>query len=189
MSQAQEARTQRAIASALSRDLNGTFERFVRTYQDRIYAFAVSLSKNATLAEELAQDTFVRAYKALQTYDAQRIAALSLRAWLYQITLNLVRNSTRRKRVETLELERASHIAVPGTLEDDALRREAARTVHSLVTALPPAFRTAVVLHHLDDLTYDEIARITAQPVGTIKSNVHRGLAMLRKELAHAERP
>ena len=184
-SEPSEARRQKHIAGLLAADVPLNFERFVTTYQDRIYAFAVSLTKNRSAAQEIAQDAFVRAYNALLTYDAQRIRSLSLRAWMYQITLNLTRNSRRRKTFETVALDDAKHIASGRRVDHDVEQAELAGVVRDAVEQLPAAFRVAVVLRHLDDLSYDEIAVITAQPVGTIKSNVHRGLAMLRKELHH----
>ena len=92
-------------AAALAEDLDGQFELLVRTYQDRLYSFALRLSRSREDAEEIAQDAFVRAYRALKTYAPERIAALSLRAWLYQIALNVTRNRFRRRRPVHVSLE------------------------------------------------------------------------------------
>ena len=185
MTELKERRRQAEIAKLLSLNIQQHFEAFVYAYQDRMYAFAVSLTKDRTIAQEIAQDTFVRAYHALQTYDPARIRALSLRAWLYQISLNLIRNSRRRKRIEAVPLDGARDVATEQRVETSAEAAELALFVRTAVARLPVHLRAAVVLRHLDELSYDEIARITAQPVGTIKSNVHRGLAMLRKDLHH----
>lgn len=185
MTELKERRRQSEIAKLLATDIQRHFETFLCTYQDRIYAFAVSLTKDRTIAQEIAQDTFVRAYHALQTYDTSRIAELSLRAWLYRIALNLIRNSRRRKRIEVVPLEGAHDVSTGERVETSAEAAELALFVRSAVARLPEHLRAAVVLRHLDELSYDEIAQITAQPVGTIKSNVHRGLAMLRKDLHH----
>src|ERR1700693_3640144 len=84
-----------ALEAALAEDLEGCFERLVREYQDRLYSFAHRLAGNPQDAEEIAQDAFVRAYRAMKTYPPERIRALSLKAWLYQITLNVARNRMR----------------------------------------------------------------------------------------------
>lgn len=185
MSETQERIMQRRIAHSLARDRDAAFEGFVVTYQDRVFAFCLSLSKDREAAQEIAQDTFVRAYAALKTYDTARISELSLRAWLYQIALNLTKNSRRRKRFVLTDIEsahdRRSDASTAGAVE----QAELAQTIHAAVRRLPAHLRAAVVLRHLDDLPYAEIARVTGQPEATIRSHVHRGLALLRKELPH----
>ena len=78
-----------SLETDLARDLDGSFERLVLAYQDRLYAFALRFCGNREDAEEVAQDAFVRAYRALKTYPADRVRALALRAWLYRIALNV----------------------------------------------------------------------------------------------------
>src|SRR2546428_13437090 len=87
-----------AIEAAHAEDLEGCFERLVREYQDRLYSFAHRLTGNSEDAEEIAQDAFVRAYRAMKTYPTERIRTLSLKAWLYRITLNVARNRMRARR-------------------------------------------------------------------------------------------
>src|SRR5258708_11089770 len=87
---------ERSLSGLLAVDLDEHFEQVVRTYQDRLYSFALRLTGSRQDAEESTQDAFVRAYRALQHYPADRRRALRLRPWLYQITLNVVRNRVRR---------------------------------------------------------------------------------------------
>src|SRR6185369_939386 len=94
-----------ALEAALAEDLEGSFERLVREYQDRLYSFAHRLAGNPQDAEEIAQDAFVRAYRAMKTYPAERIRSLSLKAWLYQITLNVARNRFRGKRPRHVSID------------------------------------------------------------------------------------
>ncbi|MFN2527711.1 MAG: RNA polymerase sigma factor [Candidatus Baltobacteraceae bacterium] len=185
MRERNEQQRQRRLAAELARDCDATFERFVLAYQDRIYAFCVSLTKDRGTAQEIAQDVFVRAYAALKTYDTQRICELSLRGWLYQIALNLTKNSRRRKRFDLTAIDDAHDAVSDAKVAHEVEQAELARTIRAAVGRLPVPMRAAVVLRHLNDLPYDEIARITGQPEGTIKSNVHRGMALLRKELVH----
>ena len=74
-----------SLALDLAADLDAAFESLVRTFQDRLFSFALRLCGNREDAEEVAQDSFVRAYRALKTYPEERIRALSLQAWLYRI--------------------------------------------------------------------------------------------------------
>jgi RNA polymerase sigma-70 factor (ECF subfamily) len=178
-------RTQRTIAAGLARDLDAEFERFVTTYQDPIYAFVLNLVGRAATAEEIAQATFVAAYRALRGYSSARRRTLSIRAWLYTIALNRVRNLSRSSgRTVALDgavYDRADPQAGPA---ERAERMEEARELRSALQRLSLQYRAPVVLRHVDGRSYDEIAKILAQPVGTVKSNVHRGLALLRKDLA-----
>src|SRR6266481_2632844 len=83
---------EQSLAAHLAADLDGHFEHLVRTYQDRLYSFALRTTGSRQDAEESTQDAFVRAYRALRSYPEDRRRAMRLRPWLYQITLNTVRN-------------------------------------------------------------------------------------------------
>ena len=97
----QDERLQERIAE----DLDANFEELVRTYQDRLYSYALRLMGRAEDAEEVAQDAFVKAYRALATYPGERIRALALKPWLYRITLNAARNRFRGKKLRTVSLD------------------------------------------------------------------------------------
>jgi RNA polymerase sigma-70 factor (ECF subfamily) len=162
------------------------FERMVREHQDRMYALGYALTGNRHDAEEVAQDTFLRAYRALITYPPDRIRDLKQRAWLHQIAVNVVRNRHRGVRPRLVELNGSEpdHSSGP---EEDAMRRAEIDELATRVAGLPRRYRDAVVLRHVQELTYEEAADALGQPVGTVKANVHRGLKMLRGEngLAH----
>jgi len=190
-----------SLEADLARDLDGSFERLVLTYQDRLYAFALRFCGNREDAEEVAQDAFVRAYRALKTYPAERVRALALRAWLYRIVLNVARNRYRRKRPRTVSLESASRrmdaqepdgvaFDPPANPEDRPDRRfERGRQradMASLVAALPPRFRDALILRYVEGLPIAEVAAVLKQPLGTAKSNVHRAVNALRISLSHS---
>ena len=89
----------RDLSRALATDLDAAFETLLRCHVDRIYAIALRLLGNAADAEEVAQDTFVRAYRAIGRYDARRIRGLDLRAWLAAIAVNAARNRSEERRV------------------------------------------------------------------------------------------
>lgn len=183
----------RQLAVALAANLDGAFERFVRAYQDRIYAFALGIVNNTADAEEVAQDSFVRAYRALQRYPVEQTRGLALRPWLYQIALNLGRNKLRSRRDMALPLEFSlngkSHAREPADDERErpeqrAVARVQAHELRAAIDRLPENFRHAVVLRHVAGLPYSEAAEILRQPVGTVKANVHRGMRMLRTFVA-----
>lgn len=188
---AASSRPEQELPSALAASLDAHFEQLVLTYQDRLYAFAAHLSGSPQDAEEIVQDAFVRAYRALAGYEPQRVAALALRPWLYQITLNVARNRRRGRQVQLVPLEDdADEERVQ--LADDAQRQpeslleraEQSRALHALVVALPERYRAAVILRHIAGFGYGELAALLGQPVGTVKANVHRGTRLLRAALA-----
>jgi RNA polymerase sigma-70 factor (ECF subfamily) len=157
------------------------FPDVVATYGSQLYRFALRLTGSAEDAEEIAQDALVRAYRALCEYDAQRIHALRLRPWLYRITLNVVRNRARRRRVSTVPLDGDGPDSVHGERPDRSLdAAERREEMKALLAALPPHLRAPVILRYVEELSYHEIAEALEQPIGTVKSQVHRGIGMLR---------
>jgi RNA polymerase sigma-70 factor, ECF subfamily len=178
------------LPTALAADLEGNFACLVEIYQDRLYAFALRLTGNPQDAEEILVDALSRAYEAMGQYDPERLRALALRPWLYQITLNVFRNRVRGRRLPLVSLERTGgQTAVdPADAEGgrpDALleRAELRDMLAAQVAVLPERERVAVVLRHVQDLGYGEIATLLKQPVGTVKANVHRGIRRLRAAL------
>ncbi|HEX6293093.1 MAG TPA: sigma-70 family RNA polymerase sigma factor [Herpetosiphonaceae bacterium] len=177
------------LQAALAADLDSCFERLVLTFQDRLYAFALRLTHSPQDAEEIAQDAFVRAYRALAGYAPERVATLALRPWLYQIALNVFRNRVRGRQLKLVPLDdvgedREGELADDHELPDVALERsEREHELSALVAALPERYRIAVVLRHVEGFGYGELAELLSQPVGTIKANVHRGTRLLRVAL------
>jgi RNA polymerase sigma-70 factor (ECF subfamily) len=188
--------TDTALINALADDLDGSFEALVLAHQDRVYSIALRLLGDPRDAEEAAQDAFVRAYRALARYDATRIRELRLRPWLATIVLNLSRSRLARRSAAraTLSLD----LTLPGALEPHAdethgpaartAANDAARAWAELLLTLPPAYRGAVILRHVDGLSYPELAIALGRPEGTVKAQVHRGLALLRTAFATAQR-
>lgn len=179
------------LPAALAANLDDCFERLVLTYQNRIYAFALRLSGSPQDAEEIAQDTFVRAYRALVGYSVERITHLALRPWLYQIALNVFRNRVRGHHLRVVPLDdleggdaREPVVAEQELPETIMERIEGERELGALVAALPERYRAAVVLRHVEGFNYAELGELLNQPVGTIKANVHRGTRLLRNALA-----
>ena len=155
------------------------FERMVHEHQDRLYALGYALTGNRHDAEEVAQDTLLRAFKALQTYPPERIRELKQRAWLHRIAVNVARNRHRGIKPRVVELDGTEPDAAPGP-EAEAMQRVLMNGVMTGLASLPPRYREAVVLRYVQDLSYGEVAEALDVPVGTAKSDVHRALKILR---------
>jgi len=178
---------EQSLSAHLSVDLDGHFEYLVRTYQDRLYGFALRLTGSRQDAEEATQDAFVRAYRALERYPEERRRALRLRPWLYQITLNVVRNRVRRPALVTDSVDGPVSNGLAARSDEQPeqvlLLTETQSQLANAIAELPRRYATAVVLRHVQGLSYAEAAEVLDQPLGTTKSDVHRGLRLLRQAL------
>jgi RNA polymerase sigma-70 factor (ECF subfamily) len=168
------------VRPMLVSDLDSGFTLLVETYQSGIYSGVLRLTRSRDDAQEVAQDTFLRAYRALGKYDDDRIRSLKVRPWLWTIAVNLVRTRARRARTtsplppdEILGCEPEDHF------DDTAWNRR--------LGALSQAQRTVVILRHVADLPVKEISEITGRPVGTVKADISRGLARLRTIMKEQE--
>ena len=177
------------LAEALACDLDRAFEQVVIAYRVRIVTFVARMLRDDARAEDLAQDVFVRAYRALQAYSAERRAELRLRPWLFAIAHNLTRNAFRDAPPAGAPIgyedgaPRAELADPQAGPEQVALREEAWASVGAAIAGLSPALRAAFVMRYVDDLPYDEIAQSLDQPVGTVKASAHRGLMAVRAQL------
>lgn len=186
-----------ALADALAENLDCGFEALALAWSDRLFAFALRTTGRHRDAEELAEEALVRAWQALADYSPERRRALKLRPWLFQIAANLARNRARSARRsptvsldvsaggsdETLLAERLADSdpqAAPEAAMDAAQRQE---SLAALLLTLPEAQRIAVVLRHMEGMCYPDIAEVTGEPIGTVKSHVNRGVARLRRAL------
>jgi RNA polymerase sigma-70 factor (ECF subfamily) len=160
---------------------------------DAVYRFIIRLTAgNAAEADDIVQDTFLRAYRHWETYER----GTSARAWLFTIARNVfLRSRERRSRSpETLESELDYDLAA--VTADDFLRDVSAldpehrffasfidEEVTRAVEQLPPDFREVVVLSDIEGLSYGEIAGIVGVPLGTVKSRLYRGRRLLQRAL------
>jgi RNA polymerase sigma factor (sigma-70 family) len=181
------------LARRLSLDLDGSFETLVRAHVDRCHSIALRVTGNPHDAEEVAQEALVRAYRALSGYERERIRDLRLRPWLATIVLNLCRNRARRHAIPSTPLDQLAEAGLEpaaGRNTDPAgLAQERASQdrLAAHLAALPERYRIPVVLRHVDDLSYAEMSLATGRPEGTLKAQVHRGLALLRAALTGTE--
>jgi RNA polymerase sigma-70 factor (ECF subfamily) len=169
-----------AIAEELAADLDGSFETLVAGYQDTVFTAALRWSGNRHAAEDIAQETFLRAYSALGRYPSARVRELRLRPWLLAIALNVFRNELRgagrRPATRPLDADDLLVLDRDGGGSDDLAT--------AIVLALPEEQRVPIVLRHVIGLGYEEIAEILGRPSGTVKAQVSRGLRRLREQLA-----
>jgi RNA polymerase sigma factor (sigma-70 family) len=161
-----------------------TWDEIVEQHSDRVYRLAHRLTGNRPDAEDLTQEVFVRVFRSLSTYTPG-----TFEGWLHRITTNLFLDQARRKqriRFDALSDEREGRL--PSTElspADEYSDRTFDDDIERALALLPPDFRAAVVLCDVEGLTYEEIAEIMDAKLGTVRSRIHRGRAMLRDALAH----
>lgn len=181
--------THGALKRRLAGDLDRHFPELVAEMQGAVYNGARRWLPDRQDAEDVTQEAFVRAYRALQGYSTARIAEIRLRPWLFTITLNLCRNHarSRSRRPQQAVLEEWSDIPDSAKVEEDAVAATAVDEWRERLAHLPARQRDAVVLRHVVDLSYIEIGEVLGCPPGTARSDVSRGLSQLRTMLATEE--
>ena len=177
------------VARSMGGDVD-SFNQLVLRWERPIYALAYRVIGREEDARDVAQETFLRAFRALSGFKGQA----KFSSWLYRITLNLCRDWIRRERrapvaqapegVDLIEL--ASEAEPVESIEDLVARRELGRAVAKAMAMLPEEQRTAIVLKEYHGLTFQEIADLLDCPLSTVKTRLYQGLGVLRKQLAHA---
>ena len=161
-----------------------TWDEIVERHSVRVYRLAYRLTGNKHDAEDLTQEVFVRVFRSLSSYTPG-----TFEGWLHRITTNLFLDGARRKaKIRFDALAEDADQRLPGRVLSPDLALMDMHfddDVESALAALPPDFRAAVVLCDIEGLSYDEIADVLGLKLGTVRSRIHRGRAMLRKALAH----
>ena len=171
-----------------------TFAEEAMGYMDALFSAAMRMTHNAADAEDLVQETYLKAYRAFPSFTE----GTNLRAWLYRILtntyINLYRAKQRRPEVTDVEdvedlylyhrLSNASEAAGSASAEEEVLLTITDDEVKEALDSLPEVFRMAVYLADVEGFSYAEIAEITEVPAGTVMSRLHRGRKALQKALA-----
>ena len=174
--------TSRLVRAARSGD-GAAFRRLVDGHARAVYAIAYRLMRNHADADDIAQETFVRAYEALDRYDDQYRFYTWLRTIATRLAWNELQKRKRRKTSAGEVFEDASELvgsSAPDAAEDAARRELEARFVAAL-EAMPLEHRTVLALRVQEDMSYEEIAAALDIPVGTVMSRLSRGRAWLRR--------
>ncbi|MDJ0923360.1 MAG: RNA polymerase sigma factor [Acidimicrobiia bacterium] len=181
--------TEGVLKKRLAADLDEAFPTMLEEMQGLVFNGARRWLPSQQDAEDVTQEVFVRAYRALADYRPERIAELRLKPWLFTITINLCRNHarTRGRRPSQVPLDGYHDPAGPGSVESDAVTAVAIDEWRDRLARLPTPQRDAIVLRHVIGLSYAEVGEVLDRPAGTVKSDVSRGLTRLRTMLATEE--
>jgi RNA polymerase sigma-70 factor (ECF subfamily) len=174
------------VARAIEGDLD-SFNQLVLRWERQIYALAYRTIGREEEARDIAQETFLRAFRAIRGFRGQA----KFSSWLYRIALNLCRDWMRRERrapvVHPPEGDPMDLVAEQPSpaepIDDTVSRREMTQSIARAMTLLPEEQRTAIILKEYHGLTFQEIADLLECPLSTVKTRLYQGLAVLRREL------
>jgi RNA polymerase sigma-70 factor (ECF subfamily) len=171
------------------------YRELIRRYERPIFSLLYRMVRDRELAEDLAQETFVKALNAIESYRPE----FKFSSWIFKIANNAAIDHLRRRELDTLSLEGSPHAETPDAIEATALQigarqespldaveaRELGGQIEVAIARLRPEYRSCILLRHVEGRAYEEIAEILGLPLGTVKTYIHRARNELRQALAH----
>lgn len=167
------------VARASKGNDNAAFAELVRRHQGKVRGLLLRLTNNGTLADDLAQEVFLRAYRGLVGFEGRS----RFSTWLYRIAYNVFLNHRTRTREHAgLPDDYEIHVSAPES-ELSPQRYDLRRDLAEAITRLPDRYRAVVTLYYLQDVSYPEIAEVLDLPLGTVKTHLHRAKKLLREHM------
>lgn len=171
------------------------FRELIRRYERPVFSVIYRMVRDRELAEDLAQETFIKVLNALDKYDP----SYKFSSWIFKIAHNATVDHIRKKELDTLSLDGSPHARTQEQAEATSLTpadtsldpeqytqsQEIGSEIEAAISELRPQYREAILLWHVEGRPYDEIADIMDLPLGTVKTYIHRGRNELRKKLEH----
>jgi len=185
----------RELATHAARGLEPAFRELLTRYERPVFSLIYRMVRDRTLAEDLSQEAFIRAFNAIGTYKT----SYKFSNWILKIANNHTIDHLRKRRLETVSIDGSPHartadevtqsqVVVASTDETPAEyveHRELGSQIEQAIAGLREEYRTVIVLRHVEGYAYDEIADIMDLPLGTVKTYLHRARGELRKSLSH----
>ena len=189
----------KALAAKVSGGDERAFRELMTRYEKPVFSLVYRMVRDRGLAEDLAQETFIRAYTNIGSYNP----SYKFSSWIFKIGHNLTIDHLRKKRLDTVSI----HGAPDALTEDEQARTsldledtgelpdtyvenlELGSQIERAISQLRPEYRTATLLRHVEGYSYQEIATIMDLPLGTVKTYIHRARLELKEALADVERP
>lgn len=188
------AMTDQEVVEAARRGEELAHRDLLRRYERPIFSLIFRMVRDRELAEDLSQETFVKALNALDSYRPE----FKFSSWIFKIANNAAIDQLRRRQLDTLSLDGAPNAETPDAIEATALQigsgqespleeveaREIGSAVEVAIGKLRPEYRSCIMLRHVEGLAYEEIAQTLDLPLGTVKTYIHRARHELRRHLA-----
>lgn len=185
--------TDQEVVERAREGVEAAYRELIRRYQRPVFSLIYRMVRDRELAEDLAQETFVKVLNAIDRYRPE----FKFSSWVFKIANNSAIDHLRKKELDTLSLEGGPDATTPDRLEATALQigdsgespldeleaRELGSAIETAIGKLRPEYRTCIILRHVEGRPYDEIAEILGLPLGTVKTYIHRARAELRELL------
>ena len=169
------------------------YRELIRRYERPVFSLIYRMVRDRELAEDLAQETFVKVLNALGSYRPE----FKFSSWIFKIANNAAIDHLRRRQLETLSVNGAPHATTADQVESSSLQvpdraesplqeleaRELGSLIEQAISRLRPEYRACIILRHIEDRSYEEIAEILDLPLGTVKTYLHRARAELKAML------
>jgi RNA polymerase sigma factor (sigma-70 family) len=179
---------QTLVTSALAGDQKA-YKALFEMYRQAIFHITVKIVRNPDEANDLVQETFIKAFGSLKTYDHN----YRFSTWLYKIAANSSIDYLRKRKIDSLSLDKPIptrdgdvQMEIPDDSynpEKDLRNRERIIGIEDAIASLPEKYREVIVLRHKEDRSYEEIAEVLKVPVGTVKARIFRARELLKKKL------
>lgn len=171
------------------------FRELIRRYERPVFSLIYRMVRDSTVAEDLAQDTFIKVLNHLDKYRPE----FKFSSWLFKIANNVTIDHLRRRQLDTVSMDGSPHASTAAEAESssfeladqaesplDALAsRELGSMIERAIGALRPEYRNCIMLRHVEGRSYEEIAATLDLPLGTVKTYIHRARHQLREALEH----
>ena len=171
------------------------YRELIRRYERPIFALLFRMVRDRELAEDLSQETFIKALNAIESYRPE----FKFSSWIFKIANNAAIDHLRRRELDTLSLDGSPHAETPEAMQATALQigarqespldaveaKELGGAIEVAIGRLRPEYRSCILLRHVEGRAYEEIAEMLDLPLGTVKTYIHRARNELRQALAH----
>ena len=188
-------KTDQEIVALARAGEEAAYRELIRRYERPLFSLLFRMVRDRELAEDLAQETFVKALNAIESYRPE----FKFSSWIFKIANNAAIDHLRRRELDTLSLEGSPQAETPEAIEATALQiggrqesplaeveaRELGGQIEAAIAQLRPEYRSCILLRHVEGWAYEEIAEILNLPLGTVKTYIHRARNELRQALAH----
>ena len=174
---------------------DAAFRELIRRYERPVFSLIYRMVRDRELAEDLAQDTFIKVLNHIDRYRPE----FKLSSWLFKIANNVTIDHLRRRQLATVSLDGSPHAATAAeaqatsldladeqeTALDELASRELGTAIEQAIGRLRPEYRSCIMLRHVEGRSYEEIAATLDLPLGTVKTYIHRARHELRRALEH----
>ena len=187
--------TDQEVVALARHGQDAAYRELVRRYERPVFSLVYRMVRDRELAEDLSQETFVKALNAIESYRPE----FKFSSWIFKIANNAAIDHLRRRELDTLSLDGSPHAETPEAMQATALQigarqespldaveaKELGGAIEVAIGRLRPEYRACILLRHVEGRAYEEIAEMLDLPLGTVKTYIHRARNELRQALAH----